>query len=327
MKNVAENMIKLIRDPKNKVEQEMTDNKYTILIYYHDDNDGLCAAAVAANYYDKNEFAIEFVAINYGKESWNEEEIEAAEKVWLLDFTSDKMDEFVKACGSKLIWIDHHKTAMEKFPNLWNSSKIPGIRSIEKAACLLTWECTHPKHIQPPVAVVYIGDKDMWKFEHVKTKAFCAGFSLMVKTPDDPIWDIILSYGYEDTINKMIYIGELLLEAQNYRIRKAFERGVDCIFHNWRARLVNTTGNISELGEFIYTKSEYDIAIIWQAIGDMVVFSLRSDSKNPDSPDCAEIAQRYGGGGHKNAAGFQKKNMDFPRLLFSMELNLSGLGV
>jgi oligoribonuclease NrnB/cAMP/cGMP phosphodiesterase (DHH superfamily) len=306
------------RSYRVKGNRKMTDDKLTILIYYHDDNDGLCSAAVAANYYDRNEFAIKFVPINYGKESWNEEEIEAAEKIWLVDFASDKMDEFVKACGSKLIWIDHHKTAMEKFPDLWSSSNIPGIRSIEKAACVLTWEFTHPEDIPLPAAVAYIGDKDIWKFEYVETRAFSAGFSLMVKTPDDTVWDILLgsSSEYEDTVSRMISIGELLLEAQNYKLQKAFERGVDCTFHNWKAKLVNTTGNISELGEFIYKKPEYDIAIMWQAVEDTVVFSLRSDSGNPDSPDCAKIAQQYGGGGHRNAAGFQKKNMDFPRLLF-----------
>jgi len=296
----------------------VTDDKRTILIYYHDDNDGCCSAAVAGNYYDRNEFVIRFVAVNYGKESWNEKEIAAVERVWLVDFSCDRMDEFVKVCGSKLIWIDHHKTAMERFPNLWNSSSIPGIRSIEKAACVLTWEYTHPENVLPPVAVAYIGDKDMWKFEYVETKAFSAGFNLIVKTPDNTLWDVLLSSGYEDTVNRMISIGELLLEAQNYKIQKAFEKGVDCIFHNQKARLVNTTGNISELGEFIYKKPEYDIAIMWQAVEDMIVFSLRSDSENPDSPDCAKIAQQYGGGGHKNAAGFQKKNINFPHLLFSM---------
>lgn len=297
---------------------KITDNKRTILIYYHDDNDGCCAAAVAGNYYNRNEFAIKFVPVNYGKEQWNEEEMGAAEKIWLLDFASDEMDEFVKVCGSKLIWIDHHKTAMEKFPDIWKSN-IPGIRSIEKAACVLTWEYIHPECALPPDTVAYIGDKDIWKFEYVETRAFSAGFSLMVKTPDDPVWDVLLSsnYEYEGTVNKMISIGELLLESQIYKIQKLFERGVDCTFHNWKARLVNTTGNISELGEFIYRKPEYDIAVMWQAVEDTVVFSLRSDSGNPDSPDCAEIAQQYGGGGHRNAAGFQKKNMDFPRLLFS----------
>lgn len=295
----------------------MTDDKRMILIYHHDDNDGCCAAVIAGNSYDRNEFDIKFVAINYGKESWSEGEIKAAEEVWLVDFTSDKMDEFVKVCGPKLIWIDHHKTAVEKFPDLWNSSSIPGIRSLEKAACVLTWEFTHPEHTSPPVAVAYIGDKDLWKFEYPETRAFNAGFNLMVKTPYDAVWNVLLGPEYEDTVNNMISIGKLLLEAQNYKLQKAFDRGVDCTFHNWKARLVNTTGNISELGEFIYKKPEYDIAVMWQAVEDMVVFSLRSDSGNPNSPDCAEIAQQYGGGGHRNAAGFQKKNMDFPGLLFT----------
>jgi oligoribonuclease NrnB/cAMP/cGMP phosphodiesterase (DHH superfamily) len=54
---------------------------------------------------------------------------------------------------------------------------------------------------------------------------------------------------------------------------------------------------------------------MWQAVEEMVVVSLRSDSENPNSPDCTEIAQQYGGG-HRNAAGFQKKDMDFPRMFF-----------
>jgi len=229
------------------------------------------------------------------------------------------MDEFVKVCGSKLIWIDHHKTAMEKFPDLWNSSSIPGIRSIEKAACVLTWEFKHPEYISPPAAVAYIGDKDLWKFEYLETRAFSAGFSLMVKTPDNIVWDVLLGSEYEDTVNKMISIGELLLEAQSYKIQKAFDRGVDCTFQNWKARLVNTTGNISELGEFIYKKPEYDIAIMWQAVEDMVVFSLRSDSGNPDSPDCAEIAQQYGGGGHKKRCWVPEKEYGFSTLAFYMK--------
>ena len=98
---------------------------------------------------------------------------------------------------------------MEKFPDFWNSSSIPGIRSLEKAACVLTWEYMHPDQISPPPAVAYIGDKDIWKFEFPQTKAFSAGFSLMVKMPDDIVWDVLLGPDYEDTINKMIFIGEL----------------------------------------------------------------------------------------------------------------------
>jgi oligoribonuclease NrnB/cAMP/cGMP phosphodiesterase (DHH superfamily) len=58
-----------------------------------------------------------------------------------------------------------------------------------------------------------------------------------------------------------------------------------------------------------------NIATMWQAVEDMVVFSLKSNSGNPNSPDCSEIAPQYGGG-HRNAAGFRKKDMVFPRLLY-----------
>ena len=68
-------------------------------------------------------------------------------------------------------------------------------------------------------------------------------------------------------------------------------------------RLINTTSDASDIGEFVYQKPDYDIAVMWQMINDMVQVSLRSNTV-----DCAEIAQKYGGGGHRGAAGFTIKS-------------------
>jgi len=289
--------------------------KSTILILHHNDADGICSAAIVADAIS-NRFNIIFKEQNYGAETWCSEDLAEAYRVYMLDFTSDDMINFVNACKDKLVWIDHHKTAMEKYPGLWHDIDIKGIRSIEKAACRLTWEYTYNPYFIPD-AVRYIADRDIWKFELKDTKAFCEGFNTIVKTPDDPQWNGLLQID-EVPVNHMIYIGNILLDAKRYRVEKAFDRGIDFTFWNHSARLVNATGDISEIGEYIYTKPEYDIAVMWQAINDKVIFSLRSNSKDPDAPDVSYIAKIYGGGGHKNAAGFEIKDMDFPLLLLGV---------
>jgi len=285
----------------------MTD-KPVILILHHDDDDGRCAAAIAAGSYGDDSFDIRFLAVNYGKEEYDQVILKEAQTIWMVDFTSNVMETFVSEYGYKLIWIDHHKTAMEKYPSIWNSNDIAGIRSLDKAGCELTWDyCSNEA---TPFAVQLIGDRDMWEFEYPETKMFCAGVSALIKTPYDSIWFDLLT-DKVSAIYSIMQAGTILLESQMYRVEKVFDRGIDIIFHGYNARLVNTTTDISEVGEYIYQKPEYDLAIMWQAINDMLVFSLRSNSKDSNAPDCSLIAQKYGGGGHFYAAGFSINNVNF----------------
>lgn len=280
-----------------------------ILLIRHDDPDGFWSAASVIHTLIEGD-AYKDVPINYGKEDMiKSEDIEWADQVYILDFTCENMPEIVSIIGPKLVWIDHHKTSMEKFPDLWNDPNVKGIRSIEKAACRLTWEYLHPG-AQVPGVIIHVADKDIWRFEYLRTRSFCMAESLLIHDwTDDDIK--LLMDDDKATLEKFYQIGELLYTAQKHRIEKAFEKGIDFTFHGLRARLVNTSGDISEIGEYIYTKPEYDIAVMWQVVENKVIVSLRSNTV-----DCAQLAEKYGGGGHSGAAGFQMKDIDFPILFF-----------
>ena len=55
---------------------------------------------------------------------------------------------------------------------------------------------------------------------------------------------------------------------------------------------------------FLDSEDKYDLLVAWVFDGYKFNYSLYST--NPDV-NCAEIAERFGGGGHKGAAGFSSK--------------------
>lgn len=273
-----------------------------ILVYYHGDMDGICSAAIIVKRYGQD---IKAVPVQYDKDTWNQDDVTEASMVWVVDFTFNDMEALAEVAGDKLIWIDHHKTAEDNHKAIWWSG-IKGNRSLDYSGCELTWTYCFPGDC-PPDSVKYIGDRDTWAFKHgALTRSFCAGINAAVKDPFCVEWNSLLSYSYT-TEMKMIYIGQILLYFQESRIKHLFESGIDTEFHGHKARMVNTTSDISELGEYIYSH-DYEIAVMWQVKGEKVIVSLRSKTV-----DCAEIAQGYGGGGHKGAAGFSVVNfVGFP---------------
>lgn len=289
-----------------------------IVLYHHDDLDGQCSAAQVKGAMEKiTSKPIQCIAVQYDGITWKKEEIEEADEVYVLDFTFIDMETLAEITGKKLIWIDHHKTAMEEHKELWDS-KILGKRDTTKAASQLTWE--YLKDDQPlPITVEYIARRDIWQFGDKKEEiaAFTGACQVLLHSPEDIDWKDLLSScnNGNEKVELYLRVGQALLEVQKARVEKAFERGTDIIFHGLRARLINTTFEASDIGEYVYQKPEYDIAVMWQMINDMVQVSLRSNST-----DCAEIAQKYGGGGHRGAAGFRiKSGGEFPFRLFGTD--------
>ncbi len=64
--------------------------------------------------------------------------------------------------------------------------------------------------------------------------------------------------------------------------------------------MVNTPLHVSYVGKELYTKYP-PIAVMWSRRGNSIIVSLRSDG----SVDVADIAEKYGGGGHPQAAAFR----------------------
>lgn len=269
-----------------------------IIVYHHNDADGKSAAKVV-EFANENAEVI-FREINYGEENIEYSEIEQADEVFMVDFTSDNMREFAEKTGDKLVWIDHHKTAMERFTDLWDSS-VKGLRRMDKAGCALTWEYCFPDEIEPNI-ISYLADWDIWKFEYENTKPFCVGFNTLINGMIDPLW-IYLFNREKDSEIDCVSLGKILLRKQDEKVKGLFKTGKDIIFASHRARLVNSSSDGAVLGEYIYSQPDYELAVIWRAEGNKIIVGLYSNSV-----DCSILAKERGGGGHRGASGYRIEN-------------------
>lgn len=277
-------------DPEEDVTCETCECKEEkVMCYYHNDMDGIMSASIVKTIYPN----AKFIKVNYGDVPDVLDIVDSV--VIIVDFSFDNvMMKKIHNDSKLLCWIDHHESARLKNKELWDSEDIDGFRDTSKAGCELTWEWFYP-YDEAPLSVELIADRDMWKFEYGdKTRAFHEFISMTVKDPNTTITD--KGSWIDDAISK----GMTLLHKKQEQIKKSFEQGADGTFHKYKTRIINTNVNVSETGEYCYKEKGYHLVVIWSLIGNIFVFSLRSNII-----DVREIAEKFGGGGHKFAAGFK----------------------
>ncbi len=87
--------------------------------YYHGaDLDGHCSGAIVKKYFNDRGMYANLVPVDYG-DSPNWEEISVGDTVFVVDFSFPRevMRELDHTCEF-LIWIDHHKTAINDLEDL-----------------------------------------------------------------------------------------------------------------------------------------------------------------------------------------------------------------
>ena len=272
------------------------------ICFHHDDPDGRMSAAIVKDAIPD----CELVEINYGYDEEKINDLYIIEKhynnIFVVDFSFPRgiMTDF-KKMSNKLIWCDHHKSAMEQYEDLWNDKNIKGLRSLDKSGCRLTWEYFNPGK-EVPLAVEYIEDMDLWKFQFGnQTKHFAESlyFEKDIKVYQDLLTNKNL------TIRKLVE-GEMLYNHKMKRIKKAMTRSYLIEWEGYMTAVVNTPEDISTLGNTLCNLSSCtlagrpEVALIFYETEDSYNVSLRSIG----DIDVSKIAQKYGGGGHKNAAGF-----------------------
>jgi oligoribonuclease NrnB/cAMP/cGMP phosphodiesterase (DHH superfamily) len=88
------------------------------------------------------------------------DDIAEDEVVYMLDYVLQPFYKMRLLSGlCRLIWIDHHKSAIEAHEEL--GKYIPGLREYGRAACELTWEFFRPG-VKMPRGIHYLGRYDVW---------------------------------------------------------------------------------------------------------------------------------------------------------------------
>lgn len=279
--------------------------------FYHSaDLDGACAGAIVKMKHPE----CELLPINYG-DPFPWESIEPQEVVYMVDF-SLPLEEMHRLNGScRLIWIDHHKSALlaavEAQFIAWEGQKTVSGR----AGCELTWEFCYPA-TPVPLAVELLGRYDVWDQSDPQRWAeeilpFQYG---MRNHPDTSpanqvLWAWVINKGFA-AVAGVTLTGRTLLEYEGrqnamYARTCAFDTEIDGL----RAVAVNKGLCNALLFAEVYDPERHDVMCSFYQGKDRH-WKVSLYAEKPEV-DVSVLAKARGGGGHKGAAGFRCEVLPF----------------
>lgn len=226
--------------------------------------------------------------------------------------------------ASSLLVLDHHKTAMNDLEFLpyagnnftdWQYNRVDrrnsgAVFDMDRSGCMITWQfffdVPTPIMFTPPIMFTHIQDRDLWQFNYEETKAVIANLSSFPF--DFNLWDDLMLMDQND-IFEFAREGKAILRKTTGDIDKLIEENLQwSVIDGWDVPVCNVPYMYaSELANRIIERlSEENIpvhfaACYWDVDG-YRNFSLRSFD---GGIDVSEVAKKYGGGGHRNAAGFK----------------------
>lgn len=274
--------------------------KDKVIILHHNDPDGYLSNYLVRGHHPYDD--IKSISMSYEKET-PFDLISKHSTVYILDFSIpvEDMYKMIDIEGVKIIWIDHHKTSIDKYVGFpW---RLDGIREIGKCGAMLTSMYLNRKEKNIPYDRVLelVNDWDCWHFGKEdfdpSTKDFI--FGIQIEDLSQPkVWDDI----YKD-IHKYINCGKTIRKYN--RVNDDYtnlKNGFEIIFEGYNCFACNTIASTSEF--FGQDKlDKYDILIPFCYLGKDKKWK-HSLYSNKETIDCSFIAKKYGGGGHRGAAGF-----------------------
>lgn len=290
--------------------------------FYHNDLDGRCAGAIVAqytgNYNPENYFEVDYVM------QLPLDKVQEGEQVWFVDYSFKENSMYVldslinRNCD--IIWIDHHTSSINLQEQYKELKLIKGIRQDGISGAGLTYMYCHNKLFNEiPYYIKLVSDYDCWQYKYEPDTTY---FKLGVETEPfdalDKIWVELAEHDYlyrlsggfiEKVPMPQTKTGKIIkqyIDQNNkyYREHFAYETEIEGL----KCLVVNKKSNSWIFGE---KYKEYPLVMVWVFNGSKYTYSIFSSNKDID---CSKIAEKYGGGGHKGAAGFSSDKLLFKKI-------------
>lgn len=247
--------------------------------------------------------------------------------------------------ASRVVWLDHHKSAFEmwcgkyergmRYVHLYESWE-PTVLAHNKSSALLAWEYFHPGN-EVPMLIKHIDDYDRWQFKLEGTKEFQKALWSYAPWSFEQWNDL---FNTSNDYSHMLIEGAAILRAHEANVQAIVNgasrkctiipvliNSVDSYKAPWVWWIDPDNGDTcgasglaancpphlaSDVGHQLANQSG-TYGLLWSVDRDCVkgndfghecVFAKCSLRSNGDY-DVSVIAKAFGGGGHKNAAGFE----------------------
>lgn len=293
-------------------------NARPLVLYHANCQDGFTAAWCAWKHMPH----AEFIPVQYGQEPPDV----CGRDLYILDFSYKRpaMERLVRECA-EIVVLDHHKTAQADLAGLDDFAAKLGtahrIRfDMHKCGARLAWEqfCTNQ---DPPFLIELVQDRDLWQWKVPYSKELNAWLASLERTFD--AWDIIandlsrpylrrdgvpLGFTVEEEwlcskyTESAVDQGRAILRYQDQQVDAICNTAREVELGGEKILAANTSVLFSEVAGKFAEGRPFGAAWFIRSDGKKQ-WSLRS---REGGVDVSEVAKRYGGGGHKHAAGFEE---------------------
>lgn len=265
----------------------------------------------------------EYLPMNYGSipEVQDLRDLVDERDVYILDFSLPRagMDEVFRS-AKRVEWYDHHKSAFEMWCGIYEHGMefydvVDGKHYIalddKRSGAMLAWHNFHPG-TEVPMLIQHIDDRDRWQFKLDGTKELHAALN-SYKPWSFEQWEAHFLVG-NIRFNALKDEGRAILRAHNQNVQACLKQARICTvsfkeqFPGVLQQTVFRDGLACNAPSFLASDLGHELAnksgtfgLVWSMAGEgQVHCSLRSNGKY----DVSAIAKVFGGGGHRNAAGF-----------------------
>lgn len=279
-----------------------------ICIHHFPCDDGFASAWVARKRWPN----IQCIGTNYGQ-PFPDVDVRLRD-ILIADFSykPDALREIIERGARSIVVLDHHKTAQADLADFVDGSDLTADRvderptivarfDMERSGASLTWDFCFPG--QPrPAFIAMIEDRDLWRMKLPGTRAF----SLYLRSHpyDFEAWDVIAQEMVDDTAT-------VLNEA--HAIERFYDRKIAEMLPTATLKSIGQWKGVpvahapyafaSDLAnELLKAHPDAPFAAVVVDSYGARTYSLRSTD---DRQDVSEVARSFGGGGHRNAAGFR----------------------
>lgn len=312
-----------------------------LVIYHADCTDGFGAAFAA---WLKLGDEVEYQSMQYGKCDFDHEgaffnlgnpeqggamlPVQGRE-IYILDFSFERsIMKRIFTEAKRVVWLDHHKTAFEMWcdgipkcgwyeegDSLLETHNYWIQLNNNKSGALLAWEYFHP-NTEAPALIRHIDDRDRWQFKLEGSRELHAVLA-SYRPWNFQQWQNLFN-SFCAVPGHFLTAGKAILRAQEQNITRMLKQVKTCRIiqtkpkpggEHWESNvLCDVTGlalnapiHQSEIGHELANASG-TFGLVWYLGADnRAKCSLRSNGDY----DVSAIARAFGGGGHRNAAGFE----------------------
>lgn len=307
-------------------------------IFYHNDEDGKASARIVYINLKKSGVADTllkehaFIEVDHSTD-FPKEKVNTDSIVYIVDlsFTEKTYKDiiWILEYGTKVVWIDHHKSSNEALklileeikdkPELIENFEYKIETDTNKAAVVLVYEYFAEKnniidknhHVSRPSYVDFISDYDTWTYKYAEvTKHFVLGINSDIDRLHplkSKVWEEFETESIHG--NKWTGKGEVIknyLDGEYTKYRELYM--YESVYEGITCAVINNKTNSWIFGDCI---EKYPFVVVWAFNGKQYIHSLYSSNANID---CSEIAKKLSdgkGGGHKGAAGFRSDHLIF----------------